>query len=334
MCKYIVMLLASLIFVTPVYGESISDLFEPNYLESIEIKPYTDTPQVIPETSQDTMPSAISTPSDYGVDISNCTYLIVDNPYSVPLSYDVYFVDPTLESFKPALGTYSNTKSLYGFSYICKAKYRKDNKELVNTFGGGEITTVYQGYSATLYLNNLIATNDSQFYNAINPYKEDFIKEESESSIIPGLNKPSNGGVIDQDGFFSRLLEFVKSIFIPKEGFFENKLSTLKDTFYSKFPLIETFTSFINRISHYMEQSTDTPPKLELNFMGEKLSIIDFSILDTVVYSQNTNIPDHGANGSFNVTARDVLHSLILVFCYWKFFRKTLRRIPSLIGGV
>lgn len=111
------------------------------------------------------------------------------------------------------------------------------------------------------------------------------------------------------DGFVTAL----KTLFIPSNTFFDNKITPIMDMFYSKLPFLEQmkniFSSFISAIG----SSSSDVPEFTFTYKGATYNIFDFSIYQPY---------------------RSTVHAIILFISYFYFIRKTLRRLPSTIGGI
>jgi hypothetical protein len=109
------------------------------------------------------------------------------------------------------------------------------------------------------------------------------------------------------------LLDGLKALFIPKENFFSDFLADCYEKFNGKIPIFKQVKDLFGDFIGIISKTYDEPPILNIDVNGVKVSIIDFS-----VYADY----------------RPFIHGLIIAFSYFFFIRKTVKRIPKMLGGI
>lgn len=107
---------------------------------------------------------------------------------------------------------------------------------------------------------------------------------------------------------FNKLKELLVFLFIPDE---DNAFTEIKNVINEKFGFISQFTDLASKLVN-LNFSSDVPA-FEFTIYGKKYSIIDWSLYQPY---------------------RKYIHSIIIVISYYHFIQRTIKRIPSIIGGI
>lgn len=107
---------------------------------------------------------------------------------------------------------------------------------------------------------------------------------------------------------FNKLKELLVFLFIPDE---DNAFTEIKNVINEKFGFISQFTDLASKLVN-LNFSSDVPA-FEFTFYGKTYSIIDWSLYQPY---------------------RKYIHSIIIVISYYHFIQRTIKRIPSIIGGI
>ena len=107
---------------------------------------------------------------------------------------------------------------------------------------------------------------------------------------------------------FNKLKELLVFLFIPDE---DNAFTEIKNVINEKFGFISQFTDLASKLVN-LKFSSDVPA-FEFTIYGKKYSIIDWSLYQPY---------------------RKYIHSIIIVISYYHFIQRTIKRIPSIIGGI
>lgn len=107
---------------------------------------------------------------------------------------------------------------------------------------------------------------------------------------------------------FNKLKELLVFLFIPDE---DNAFTEIKNLINEKFGFISQFTDLASKLVN-LNFSSDVPA-FEFTIYGKKYSIIDWSLYQPY---------------------RKYIHSIIIVISYYHFIQRTIKRIPSIIGGI
>lgn len=107
---------------------------------------------------------------------------------------------------------------------------------------------------------------------------------------------------------FNKLKELLVFLFIPDE---DNAFTEIKNLINEKFGFISQFTDLASKLVN-LNFSSDVP-SFEFTIYGKKYSIIDWSLYQPY---------------------RKYIHSIIIVISYYHFIQRTIKRIPSIIGGI
>lgn len=107
---------------------------------------------------------------------------------------------------------------------------------------------------------------------------------------------------------FNKLKELLVFLFIPDE---DNAFTEIKNVINEKFGFISQFTDLASNLVN-LNFSSDVPA-FEFTIYGKKYSIIDWSLYQPY---------------------RKYIHSIIIVISYYHFIQRTIKRIPSIIGGI
>lgn len=107
---------------------------------------------------------------------------------------------------------------------------------------------------------------------------------------------------------FNKLKELLVFLFIPDE---DNAFTEIKNLINEKFRFISQFTDLASKLVN-LNFSSDVPA-FEFTIYGKKYSIIDWSLYQPY---------------------RKYIHSIIIVISYYHFIQRTIKRIPSIIGGI
>lgn len=107
---------------------------------------------------------------------------------------------------------------------------------------------------------------------------------------------------------FNKLKELLVFLFIPDE---DNAFTEIKNVINEKFVFISQFTDLASKLVN-LNFSSDVPA-FEFTIYGKKYSIIDWSLYQPY---------------------RKYIHSIIIVISYYHFIQRTIKRIPSIIGGI
>ena len=107
---------------------------------------------------------------------------------------------------------------------------------------------------------------------------------------------------------FNKLKELLVFLFIPDE---DNAFTEIKNVINEKFGFISQFTDLASKLVN-LNFSSDVPV-IEFTLYGKKYSIIDWSLYQPY---------------------RKYIHSIIIVISYYHFIQRTIKRIPSIIGGI
>lgn len=107
---------------------------------------------------------------------------------------------------------------------------------------------------------------------------------------------------------FNKLKELLVFLFIPDE---DNAFTEIKNIINEKFGFISQFTDLASKLVN-LKFSSDVPA-FEFTIYGKKYSIIDWSLYQPY---------------------RKYIHSIIIVISYYHFIQRTIKRIPSIIGGI
>lgn len=107
---------------------------------------------------------------------------------------------------------------------------------------------------------------------------------------------------------FNKLKELLVFLFIPDD---DNAFTEIKNVINEKFGFISQFTDLGSKLVN-LNFSSDVPA-FEFTFYGKKYSIIDWSLYQPY---------------------RKYIHSIIIVISYYHFIQRTIKRIPSIIGGI
>lgn len=107
---------------------------------------------------------------------------------------------------------------------------------------------------------------------------------------------------------FNKLKELLVFLFIPDE---DNAFTEIKNVINEKFGFISQFTDLASKLVN-LDFSSDVPA-FEFTIYGKKYSIIDWSLYQPY---------------------RKYIHSIIIVISYYHFIQRTIKRIPSIIGGI
>ena len=107
---------------------------------------------------------------------------------------------------------------------------------------------------------------------------------------------------------FNKLKELLVFLFIPDE---DNAFTEIKNVINEKFGFISQFTDLASKLVN-LNFSSDVPA-FEFTIYGKKYSIIDWSLYQPY---------------------RKYIHSIIIVISYYYFIQRTIKRIPSIIGGI
>lgn len=107
---------------------------------------------------------------------------------------------------------------------------------------------------------------------------------------------------------FNKLKELLVFLFIPDE---DNAFTEIKNVINDKFGFISQFTDLASKLVN-LNFSSDVPA-FEFTIYGKKYSIIDWSLYQPY---------------------RKYIHSIIIVISYYHFIQRTIKRIPSIIGGI
>lgn len=107
---------------------------------------------------------------------------------------------------------------------------------------------------------------------------------------------------------FNKLKELLVFLFIPDE---DNAFTEIKNVINEKFGFISQFTDLASKLVN-LNFSSDVPA-FEFVIYGKKYSIIDWSLYQPY---------------------RKYIHSIIIVISYYHFIQRTIKRIPSIIGGI
>lgn len=107
---------------------------------------------------------------------------------------------------------------------------------------------------------------------------------------------------------FNKLKELLVFLFIPDE---DNAFTEIKNVINEKFGFISQFTDLASKLVN-LNFSSDVPA-FDFTIYGKKYSIIDWSLYQPY---------------------RKYIHSIIIVISYYHFIQRTIKRIPSIIGGI
>ncbi|HOE39620.1 MAG TPA: hypothetical protein PLY69_08565 [Bacteroidales bacterium] len=107
---------------------------------------------------------------------------------------------------------------------------------------------------------------------------------------------------------FNKLKELLVFLFIPDE---DNAFTEIKNVINEKFGFISQFTDLASKLVN-LNFSSDVPA-IEFTLYDKKYSIIDWSLYQPY---------------------RKYIHSIIIVISYYHFIQRTIKRIPSIIGGI
>lgn len=116
----------------------------------------------------------------------------------------------------------------------------------------------------------------------------------------------------DQNFFVYKLIELLgnllKWLFVPEQSSFED----LQEKFNTKFAFVNQIKQMFSNLLGFNDYS-ETLPTFSINYEGQNLNIIDFSLF--------TNY-------------RVWLHGIILSIAWFCYIRKLYNKLPQLIGGV
>ena len=107
---------------------------------------------------------------------------------------------------------------------------------------------------------------------------------------------------------FNKLKELLVFLFIPDE---DNAFTEIKNVINEKFGFISQFTDLASKLVN-LNFSSDVP-SFQFVIYGKNYSIIDWSLYQPY---------------------RKYIHSIIIVISYYHFIQRTIKRIPSIIGGI
>jgi hypothetical protein len=102
------------------------------------------------------------------------------------------------------------------------------------------------------------------------------------------------------------------SLFVPREDFLTERFEQMQADLFEKMPFFGQMNDLMEEL-HLQFNTSGTPPEFPVVIFGQTVNIIDFSMFDIV---------------------RELVHVLILFWAYVFFIRRTMRKLPSAIGGV
>lgn len=165
------------------------------------------------------------------------------------------------------------------------------------TIGEGD----YDGDSAETSKNILdnvkqiltnIANLPKNIANAIHNFFSDLL-----SGILTGLNNLKDG-----------IIQGLKDLFIPSD----NAFTDIKDIVNEKFGFISQIKDLVSAFVNYSFAESDTPPEFNINYKGNEISIIDWSLY---------------------APYRMTVHFIIIAISYLSFIMRLYKRLPGYIGG-
>jgi len=142
----------------------------------------------------------------------------------------------------------------------------------------------------------------------LNPFSEKFILHDLFvilNDIVSFINP------FDENFFVYKLIELLQNtlefLFKPSD----NNFNELKDKINNKFGFVSQIKDLAYSLLGFNDYGED-PPTFEINYMNNKLSIIDFSPF---------------------LEYRGWLHGIILAISWFMFGRSLYTRLPGIIGG-
>jgi hypothetical protein len=120
------------------------------------------------------------------------------------------------------------------------------------------------------------------------------------------------GGLIDT--MITAFTDLFITLFVPSEGFISITFGDLNTQFNAKFPAIEQARDIFDEFERTLEEPAEVPEfEIGGGMFGDEPITLSLGFLSPYL---------------------PLLHAIIIGFSYYKFIRKVIKRLPSLIGGV
>lgn len=143
-----------------------------------------------------------------------------------------------------------------------------------------------------------IANLPKNIANAIHNFFSDLL-----SGIITGLNNLKDG-----------IIQGLKDLFIPSDNAFTDIVDMVK----TKFTFVYNFLDIAKTILVFSFDDDVEPPNFKMEDKSGKWFNTPLSIIDWTIYEPY----------------RAYVHALILAICWYQFIERTIKRLPSIIGGI
>lgn len=171
------------------------------------------------------------------------------------------------------------------------------------TIGEGEYDKVQAETSKNILENvkniiTAIANLPATIANNIKSFFTDLL-----SGILTGLNNLKEG-----------IIQGLKVLFIPSDNAFTDIVDMVK----TKFSFAYEFVDIAKTILVFSFDADVEPPTFKMEDKSGKWFNTPLSIIDWTIYEPY----------------RPYVHSLILAICWYQFIERTIKRLPSIIGGI